>query len=1734
MAERKLDIQLRLLENVAANNRLLANLEQRITKAVNPQTSVSGGTRAVPPILALHISAAIQAQNQLKVIQERANADMERLRARDEANEAQHQRRMAEIALQGTRRRVAAQPTVLGRLTSPNVREAGESIQQSGQAYTQYLTRPILNVGQAAVRSALDIDVFRSRLTALEGSAEAANVRLAKLRQFALNSPGVTFQSAADQYSLLKATTDLLPASIERVIASVGKLNAAFKIDDVPLFTRNLQQIFTKNFDTKDIREAAGRVPIFSQILEKAFGSSDPEQLRKLKASGKITAESYFKALGDAINSDSRIGNIQENLSARFEKLIGRAQTALEPLGNAVLNVLGPVVERAVPLVEGLGAAFGGLPAPIQLTIVALAGATAALGPFLEIVGAGVQALQVFQITKTVKDLQSLTGALSGTAKVASIAEAAAVASASGFAQFASGMTAASSAASATAVETAAVATGFSLLNPVVLGIVAVLAVAALAATSYAGELDKANKITTEQVTKLAEQQKTYQTNIASLREVTKTQGDTTLASAQLNQTLAALDPVTRNYANGLGSVQEKAAAVSRELERLRDTNTAVLKAQQATFVQGILAASGEVGKFTGELQALSVVQRQYEQQLGSTRNATSNYLLGLRSTQDQLDNTNRNVSQSNEELEKYKKNLDDNVPKLVANARAQGQTAEAVYGYVKSLVQNKEQAEALQKAFAPYIGQLNQAGNAAQTAADKTFNLAAAIKEAGLSGARSDIAKRVEDVVVAAQGNVQKAVKQLRDEGIDKSSQQLRGYEKAVKTVSTQIGLMEVAAGASAKAIDSIAKNVAKLRLEVNALQAGGGKVFDLEIEREQLSTTKSQLLDIIKLRRELGERQGESLPDTQAGRESELRLLNLDKRTREEILKLTEQQAEFEARITIEQARRKSAVPSAEQRTALKLEEDANKAREDGIDLTSRWLTLQARLFISSSVNAKAAKDAADAVPLEAQERIVAANKELAILTAVADARTNDTNRELEELALLKEAKVQLLKDEESASKEIGAINAKIAAGLISNETAIALYRSKATLQRLEDEQRTVASMRDLEDQLLALRAGSGLEAVLNRGRDIRLQSEKQTLEQLLVLRAEDRDNFTRTEEYKRSVVERAELSRRQAARQTSDEIITLQEEIAHAAEGAADRYQAAYLRAIRNIQQEDEQANVRLLENQIKLARQTEVRYDRLNDKVVDLLASQKGLTETFQDFRANTVKDTFDLLDKGVDKITKRFGALGDSVKQLLKDLLRLAATKLFEKVLGLTPQQAPQGASGFNLGGLLQPGASRGGNGFSIGGFNFGSGGIGPGGTGTFSGAPVSFGGNSATGGGGGGISLGGINLGGLRNVVSRIPGLGGFFNRSASAATVPFSSVTPAQIGGLSYNTTLSKAAGALPTFGNVPVPAIGGGGTTAAAAAPSAFAGLGATGLLAAGGLLGSLAGGKSKVGQLLGGLGGTLGAGAIGASGLLGGGIAASFGTLAPLLTNPITAVVAAGLIGTALLVRAFANRDLKKLAGTIKEVHAIDVPTKGEGLSLLEEVKKIGQSQYGKKWLDQRGDLVKQQNVIDILTQYAVGTGQNNSPLVRNKQLADPFNDANNFVRRLNGGPIPGPTLGRDHIPALLDGSEYVSAARTVQREGVSNFAALDNGTATIALKGGGGGAEMAALKSYMDARDRQFSALVADVHDTLSGIRGIPADHQLAMGLERNPGLLVDALSKAQTSGNLYAFTDKLNQ
>jgi hypothetical protein len=320
-------------------------------------------------------------------------------------DEAERTQRRASSILDIDFRAAAAKLQSVGEM----VGNAGQRMQQAGQSMSVAVTAPLAALATLGIKAALELDAARTKIAALTGSAEAANAKIIELRQLAATSVGVTQRAALDTYAQLKGIGGIAEDSINRVIAAMGKLNAAFKIDDVAGFNRNLVQIFSQGFERADIKEAIGRVPIFEQLLEAAFGTKDAKKLNELKKAGKLTLDSFMTGLSDAIVNDPRVANISENLTTRLSKAWEKLSLALAPIGKVILDAVLPIIDKILPVIQKLGEWFESLSPQIQTVVVAVGAFAAALGPLL-IVAGGV----AVAIGSLVSAIGTIAGAIGG------------------------------------------------------------------------------------------------------------------------------------------------------------------------------------------------------------------------------------------------------------------------------------------------------------------------------------------------------------------------------------------------------------------------------------------------------------------------------------------------------------------------------------------------------------------------------------------------------------------------------------------------------------------------------------------------------------------------------------------------------------------------------------------------------------------------------------------------------------------------------------------------------------------------------------------------------------------------------------------------------------------------------------------------------------------------------------------------------------------------------------------------------------------------------------------------------------------------------------------------------------------------------------------------------------------------------------------------------------------------
>lgn len=346
-----------------ANTKLVQIAAQGNTKLVQIQTQHSSKVQQL----------AVQNANKLQQIAAQNQAKLQQIAARSS--------KAAQLSLEGLK------------TVGSGLQSIGNGLRNIGQSLTVAVTAPLLALGTLAVKAAFNVDALRNRFTALEGSTEKANKRIERLIQLSNQSVGVKLSDALENYAQLDAATDLSEKSIEGMIKTLGKLDTAFNLDSQSLFARNLTQIFTQGFERADIKEAIGRVPIFEQILEKAFGTSDGKKLNELKKKGKLTLESFMDGISNAVDSDSRLSGLRETLGGRFSKAFDRFQIALAPIGNAILDFIEPLIEPFSNFIQKLMSGFNSLSPFVQKLIVGFGAFVAAIAPALFIIGGIVTAI---------------------------------------------------------------------------------------------------------------------------------------------------------------------------------------------------------------------------------------------------------------------------------------------------------------------------------------------------------------------------------------------------------------------------------------------------------------------------------------------------------------------------------------------------------------------------------------------------------------------------------------------------------------------------------------------------------------------------------------------------------------------------------------------------------------------------------------------------------------------------------------------------------------------------------------------------------------------------------------------------------------------------------------------------------------------------------------------------------------------------------------------------------------------------------------------------------------------------------------------------------------------------------------------------------------------------------------------------------------------------------------------
>lgn len=198
--------------------------------------------------------------------------------------------------------------------------------------------------------------------------------------------------------------------------------------------------------------------------------------------------------------------------------------------------------------------------------------------------------------------------------------------------------------------------------------------------------------------------------------------------------------------------------------------------------------------------------------------------------------------------------------------------------------------------------------------------------------------------------------------------------------------------------------------------------------------------------------------------------------------------------------------------------------------------------------------------------------------------------------------------------------------------------------------------------------------------------VQSQKDMSEELefqsdLLARQNADERFINQRRLNMAKAEELELNR---------EIMEVQDQLATFDINSSLKIQAALLRDILDMRGRELNAVISINRSQLEIAQQTEYSATQANARVLEFMASQKGVTETMGDFKIGLLESGYDILDRGLDKIIPKMGRLGDAIKDLLGSLIRLALNSGFRRLFGLDAAPASAGGAGNIAGGGFSP------------------------------------------------------------------------------------------------------------------------------------------------------------------------------------------------------------------------------------------------------------------------------------------------------------------------------------------------------------------------------------------------------------------------------------------------------------
>tara|TARA_R110000796_G_scaffold132871_2_gene248318 strand:+ start:306 stop:2696 length:2391 start_codon:yes stop_codon:yes gene_type:complete len=278
--------------------------------------------------------------------------------------------------------------------TEKRLLQTSRKLERMGGKLTSSVTVPLLAIGAAVVKSAIDMESLNTSFISLTGGAEQAGAMVKKLSDFSASTPFQIEGIATAARQLIATGTGL--NEVSNTLGFLGDIAAASgsQIEEIAA-------IFSKvkakgKVELESLNQLAERgIPIFTMLSEATGLTAD-----KLGA-GAVSVEQFEEVLRSMSAEGGLAHNAMYNLSqttgGKLSTAFDNLKLAAAELGAEMLPVLNDIVDK----VTGWAKSFAALDTSTKKNIINVGLFAAAAGPMLIAIGKMIKGYQ--QLTKAIK-----------------------------------------------------------------------------------------------------------------------------------------------------------------------------------------------------------------------------------------------------------------------------------------------------------------------------------------------------------------------------------------------------------------------------------------------------------------------------------------------------------------------------------------------------------------------------------------------------------------------------------------------------------------------------------------------------------------------------------------------------------------------------------------------------------------------------------------------------------------------------------------------------------------------------------------------------------------------------------------------------------------------------------------------------------------------------------------------------------------------------------------------------------------------------------------------------------------------------------------------------------------------------------------------------------------------------------------------------------------------------------